>query len=172
MDCSLPGSFVHGILQARILEWVSMPSSRESSRPRDRTCISYISCIGRWFFTTSTTNNLVSSWKFIAWMNVEWNHFEWIWCIIVSQLDETSRSLDEARKINTVDQGLTIQLSRYKAKDRASRKIWSLLVKSLIKGRSQEVGETSRRRGIPELREKRFKKERNCRSSIRLGIFI
>ena len=31
MDCSLPGSFVHGILQARILEWVAMPSSRGSS---------------------------------------------------------------------------------------------------------------------------------------------
>ena len=34
MDCSLPVSSVHGILQARILEWVVMPSSRESSRPR------------------------------------------------------------------------------------------------------------------------------------------
>ena len=33
MDCSLPGSSVHGILQARILEWVAMPSSRESSYP-------------------------------------------------------------------------------------------------------------------------------------------
>ena len=47
MDCSPPGSSVHGILQARILEWVAMPSSRGSSWPRDRTCISYISCIGR-----------------------------------------------------------------------------------------------------------------------------
>ena len=40
MDCSLPGSSVHGILQARILECVAMSSSRESSWPRDRTCIS------------------------------------------------------------------------------------------------------------------------------------
>ena len=47
IDCSLPGSSVHGILQARILEWVAMPSSRGSSQPRDRTHISYISCIGR-----------------------------------------------------------------------------------------------------------------------------
>ena len=43
-----PGSSVHGILQARILEWVAMPSSRGSSQPRDRTSISYVSCIGRW----------------------------------------------------------------------------------------------------------------------------
>ena len=33
MDCSLPGSSVHGILQARLLEWVAMPSSRGSSPP-------------------------------------------------------------------------------------------------------------------------------------------
>ena len=34
MDCAPPGSPVHGILQARILEWVVMPSSRGSSQPR------------------------------------------------------------------------------------------------------------------------------------------
>ena len=37
MDCSLPGSSVHGIIQARILEWVARPSSRGSSQPRDQT---------------------------------------------------------------------------------------------------------------------------------------
>ena len=37
MDCSLPGSSVYGILQARILEWVTIPFSRGSSRPRDQT---------------------------------------------------------------------------------------------------------------------------------------
>ena len=46
MDCSLPGSFVHRILQARILEWVAISSSRRSSRPRDQTLVSYVSCIG------------------------------------------------------------------------------------------------------------------------------
>ena len=34
MDCSLPGSSVHGILQARILEWVAIPFSRGASQPR------------------------------------------------------------------------------------------------------------------------------------------
>ena len=42
MDCSLPGSSLHGILQARILEWVAISFSRESSRPRDRTRLSSI----------------------------------------------------------------------------------------------------------------------------------
>ena len=47
MGCSPPGSSVHGILWARILEWVAMPSSRIPSQPRDWIHISYISCLGR-----------------------------------------------------------------------------------------------------------------------------
>ena len=42
LDCSPPGSSVHGILQARILEWVAMPSSRGSSQLRDQTQVSHI----------------------------------------------------------------------------------------------------------------------------------
>ena len=42
IDCSLPGSSVHGILQARILEWVAILFSRGSSQPRDRTWVSWI----------------------------------------------------------------------------------------------------------------------------------
>ena len=47
MDCSLPGSTVRGIFQARILESISILSSRGSSQPRGWTCVSYVSCIGR-----------------------------------------------------------------------------------------------------------------------------
>ena len=42
MDCSLPGSSVRGILQARILEWVAISFSRRSSQPRDQTQVSHI----------------------------------------------------------------------------------------------------------------------------------
>ena len=45
MDCSPPGSCVHRIFQARILKWVAISSSRGSSQPRDRICISFVSCI-------------------------------------------------------------------------------------------------------------------------------
>ena len=45
MDCSSPGSSVHGLLQARILQQVAIPFSRESSQPRDW---AHISRIGRW----------------------------------------------------------------------------------------------------------------------------
>ena len=47
MDSSLPGSSVHGILQARVLEWVVLSHSKGSSQPWDWTCISYVSCTGR-----------------------------------------------------------------------------------------------------------------------------
>ena len=49
VDCRLPGFSVHGIPQARILEWVAISSFRGSSRPRDWTCIS---CIDRQILTT------------------------------------------------------------------------------------------------------------------------
>ena len=52
MDCSPPGSSVHGILQARILEWVVISFSRGSSQPRDWTGIS---CIAGRFFTVWAT---------------------------------------------------------------------------------------------------------------------
>ena len=52
MDYSLPVCSIQGILQARILEWIATPSSKGSSRPRDRTCISCNSCIAGRFFTT------------------------------------------------------------------------------------------------------------------------
>ena len=48
VDCNPRGSSVHGILQARILEWVAVPFSRGSSQPRDRT---YVSHTAGGFFT-------------------------------------------------------------------------------------------------------------------------
>ena len=47
MDCSPPASYIHGVLQARILEQTVRPSFRRSSQPRDHTCVSYLSCISK-----------------------------------------------------------------------------------------------------------------------------
>ena len=52
MDYSPPGSSVHGILQARILEWVAVPFSRGSSQPRDQTQVSFIT--GGFFIVWAT----------------------------------------------------------------------------------------------------------------------
>ena len=56
MDCSPPGSSVHGIPQAGILEWVAICSSRGSPQPRDWTCISHVSWI-HYHWTTRETQN-------------------------------------------------------------------------------------------------------------------
>ena len=63
MDYSLPGSSAHGVLQARILEWVAIPFSRGSSRPRDQT---RVSCITGRFFTFWATRE---AWKDLDYSN-------------------------------------------------------------------------------------------------------
>ena len=60
MDYSLPGSSVHGILQARILEWVAIPFSRGSFKPMDQT---QVSCTAGRFFTIWEANINFSSRK-------------------------------------------------------------------------------------------------------------
>ena len=55
IDCSLPGCSVHGILQARILEWVAVPSSRGSSWPRDQAVSLTSQALAGGFFTASAT---------------------------------------------------------------------------------------------------------------------
>ena len=59
-SCSPPGSSVHGILQARIVEWVAMPSSRGSSQPRDQTQVSHL--VGG-FFTIWATREAQEYWR-------------------------------------------------------------------------------------------------------------
>ena len=86
MDCSLPNSSVHGVLQARILEWVAIPFSRGSSWPRDWT---WVSCSAgslfiiwatreamKWegniiFFTLTLASHGFKKWK-------HWNHWQWV----------------------------------------------------------------------------------------------
>ena len=65
-DCSPPGSSVHGISQARLLEWVAMPSSRGSLRPRNWIYVSCVSCIMVGFFTTEPLGKLLFSLKIMS----------------------------------------------------------------------------------------------------------
>ena len=63
VDCSPPGSSVHGILQARIQEWVAISSSREFSWPKNQT---YISCIVGRFFATEPLGKPLRIWLLSA----------------------------------------------------------------------------------------------------------
>ena len=64
MNCSLPGSPVHGILQARMLEWVAISFSRRSSRPRDQTLVSCFA--GRFFTIWATRKAHVVEWWYLC----------------------------------------------------------------------------------------------------------
>ena len=63
VDCSPPGSSVHGILQARILEWVAISFSRGFSPPRDQT---QVSCTAGRFFTIWTSREALPSVSSVA----------------------------------------------------------------------------------------------------------
>ena len=72
-----PGSSVHGIFQARILEWVAISYSRGSSRPRDRTCVSHVSFTGRQnLYHHATWASFLSPPRLLS----------FLWSLIVSQL--------------------------------------------------------------------------------------
>ena len=74
MNCIPPGSSVHGILQARILEWVAISSSRGSSGPRDWGRLSCVSCIGRQILCPlSHLGSSVVLWVFLIKEN--WTHW-------------------------------------------------------------------------------------------------
>ena len=67
MDCSPPGSSVHGILPARIQEWVAMSSSRGSSQTRNQTHVSHVSCIGRHvLYHRHHLGSLHSTWTYLV----------------------------------------------------------------------------------------------------------
>ena len=86
VDCSLLGSSVHGILQARVLEWVVISFSRGSSQPRDWTQISWDSLLTELWGKPICHYMFVQS-KRICNSNSEisselWT-FGWLWCISV-----------------------------------------------------------------------------------------
>ena len=73
MDYSLAGSSVHGILQARILEWVAISSSRGSYWPGDQTWVSCVSCIGKCILYHCTPWQaicMVRGWEIIEFLNL------------------------------------------------------------------------------------------------------
>ena len=81
MDFSLPSSSVHGILQARTLEWVAVPFSRGSSQPKDQTRVSYLL---HWW---------VSSLPLAPPMKPRYPHMGWVKCVLWRQRQTAFKGL-------------------------------------------------------------------------------
>ena len=87
--CSLPGSPLHGIFQARILEWVAISFSRGSSRPRDQAQVSHI--VDRWFtiWATSWTIKKAEHW-------IIYSFKLWFWRRFLRILEKTARKTSQS----------------------------------------------------------------------------
>ena len=91
MEYSLPGFSVHGIFQARILEWVAISFSKRFSRPKDQTCIFSVSCIGRWVLYHWSTWEVLwvpvlskfSNWDCDLFFNRKFSALEMVVCVCV-----------------------------------------------------------------------------------------
>ena len=93
LDYSLQGSSVHGIFQARRLEWITISSSRGSSQPRNQICISRVSCTLGWFFYPLSHQG--SLWSLVTWKpkqcswlgshNTLWEEFLWFLSVAALQ---------------------------------------------------------------------------------------
>ena len=84
MDCDPPGSSVHGISQARILEWVAISSSRGSSWPRDRTRIFRI--VGKFFYYLShwgKAHTRVCVCVCVCVWSLKWNSLSCVWLLAI-----------------------------------------------------------------------------------------
>ena len=82
IDCCLSGSFVCGVLQARIPEWIAISYSRESSWTRDWSCVSYVSCVGRQILYHGVTWEVPCFWPFLF---IYLSYF-WLCCVFTALL--------------------------------------------------------------------------------------
>ena len=98
IDCRPPDSSVHGIFQARILEWVTVFSSRGSSWPRDWTCISCVSCIVGIFFTAEPWDPGFSLTSLEQYLRVIWDAVSQAWSPQFCLMNKNSLGKIEGRR--------------------------------------------------------------------------
>ena len=108
MDYSPLGSSVHGIVQARILEWLAMPFSRRSSWPRDGTQVSYVPSTGcwvlyHWHYLGSPSS---APWlRVVVFLNLSWlNFITWntgVVLVLTSEIGASTCFLDQCLVLRT-----------------------------------------------------------------------
>ena len=133
-DCSPPGSSVHGILQARVLEWVAMPSSRGSSQLRDRTHISFICCFCRWVLFLAPPGKPCLRTKVPNLQDLMPDDLRWSWC--------NNNRNKVHNKLNVLESSRIIPLSPSPYKNCLPQN-WSLVSKRLETADLKERDESS-----------------------------
>ena len=118
MDCSLLGAFVHGILQARILKWVAISSSRGSSRLRDRTHVSWTGGCILYHWAPWEAHRSLKDTQFLVWvLRSEFSKLS-IWTFLCYCDPNANRKLVKNREIIHICSIslITNNLQRLKAK--------------------------------------------------------
>ena len=137
---------VHGILQARILEWVAFPFSRGSSQPRDRTHISHIA---GGFFTTWTTREAQTPWGQELFQFHSPPHYrykaQWLLCLLIRGFPSGSEYKESA--CNVEDPCSIPGLGRYPGEENGNPLQDSCLENSMDRGAWQATVQGSQRVG-------------------------
>ena len=152
-----PGSSVHGIVQARTLEWVTMPFSKGSSQPRDRIHVSCISCIGRlilyhwdtweapskyWKSPSSQSYGFSSSY---AWMwefhyKESWTLKNWcFWTVVLEKTLESPLDCKEIQAVHPKGDQSWVFFGRNDAKAETPI-LWPPHAKSWLIGKDSDAG--------------------------------
>ena len=147
MDCSLPGFSVHGIFQARILEWVAISFSRGSSPLRDQTQVSHIS--GTRFYPLSHQG---------SWWHWELDYKEsskpknWcFWTVLLEKTLESPLDSKEIQLVNPKGNQSWIFIGRTDA-EAETPILWPRDVKNWLIGKDPDAGKGRRRRGRQRIR--------------------
>ena len=143
MDCSPPGSSVHEIFPARILEWVAIPFSSGSSWPRDGTCISHISCIASRFFAIYLSHQgretfsgrhfqqmlRKSDWKDQIGRRLNPTHWSWFTSLFSLSFSQCP-GLDSLLSRGEVHESITYDQHLRREGVKGDRRLWDSLVES------------------------------------------
>ena len=144
MDCSLPGSSVHGIFQAIVLEWIAISFSKGSCQPRDGTWVSRI--VDRRFTIWTTREvNECESWTISQWMweldyKEGWAPKNWcFWTVVLEKTLESPLDCKEIQPVHPKGNQLWIFIGRTDAENEASI-VWPLNAKSQLIGKDPDAG--------------------------------
>ena len=147
MDYSPPGSTILGFLQAKLLEWVAMPS-RSSSQCRDQTHVPWSSCIAGELFTAEPLGKSIWMWELDikeGWMMKNWR----FWSVLPEKTLESPLDYKEIKSVNLKGNQPWILIERTDVEAEAPI-LWPPEAKSRLAGKDPDAKKDWRQKGIKE----------------------